>query len=235
MLNQPSLFVQRATLAAKQLIMVQSARDKQVKIGPSEMANPCLHCVGSLLAGVKPKRTFSMYPWLGTAIHTLLEKTRNVFLGQAPADEAWMAQEFFGKANFEMSVVTCVIPGYGEVPGSIDWINDEGIGDWKSTSKKKIQVMKLKGPTLQNVGQQLLYIHGARAAGYNIDRGVLIFIPRDAATPDDIWLYEILYDEEKVNQIIARVVQIYEWVLAGRWQELPSDADCPVCHPQFWG
>lgn len=234
-----SLFEQRVLRAAKEIITSKTDRDMQVSIGPSDMADPCNKCLASKLAGVKPHREFSMFPWLGTAMHKMIEWTADAVRFRHRPGENDMAWELFGdgRALFELRVLVCEIEDYGEIHGNIDVVllNEGGIIDWKSTSKKKIAVYKLKGVPDNYLGQLMLYLFGLRKAGYNMDSGVLVFIPRDAFTPGDIWSYEVKYNQEMVDAILGRINQLMAWVKADRWKELPSDPDCWVCHPRFFG
>lgn len=234
-----SLFKARVERAARELITTPSDRDQQVDIGPSDMADPCQKCLASKLAGVKPHREFSMYPWLGTAIHRLLEWTSDAVRFRHRPGVNDMAWELFGdgKAIFELRVHIGTIEGYGDISGSVDVVlpEERGIIDWKSSSKKKIKVYKLKGVPDSYRGQIQLYLDGLRKAGYYVEKAVLVFIPRDAHTPADIWLHEESYDPAIVEAIYRRLDQLMLWVKAGRWQELPSDSDCFICHPFFTG
>jgi len=232
-----SLDFERFMRAARELIVTETARDQQRTIGPSDMADPCLKCLGRKMAGDQPEREFSMFPWLGTAMHTLIEKLATVVMRPIPGKND-MAMEMFGPdsgAVFELKVFICTIPGYGDIYGSLDVITKEVIGDWKSTSKKKVKVYKIQGPPPSYLGQLTMYLHGARLSGYDRSTGVLVFIPRDAFGVDDLWGYEWEYNPDLAQQIIDRVTSVYQWVQLGRHHELPSDSSCNTCHPGFFG
>lgn len=234
-----TILEERVLRAAREIITQKSERDNQVLIGPSDMADPCNKCLASKLAGVKPHREFSMFPWLGTAMHKLIEWTADLVRFTHNPGVNDMAWEFFGpgKAHFEMKIFICHIEGYGDVYGSVDVyvIGEQIIIDWKSTSKKRIQQMKIKGVPENYIGQLTMYMRGLLEKGYPVETGMLVFIPRDAATPADIWAKEVPYVEANAQQIITRVNQLMQWVKAGRWHELASDSDCLTCHPRFFG
>lgn len=48
-------------------------RSLQVKIGPSELGNPCDHCFHAKLAGWEETRDAAFLPFVGTAVHAALE------------------------------------------------------------------------------------------------------------------------------------------------------------------
>lgn len=227
---------ERVLLAIRELITQPSERDLQLKVGPSDLGDPCNYCLGRKMAGIKAERDFSMYPWLGTAIHKLIQylvEPLRFFYQPNINDMAW---ELFGlgRARTEIKVFICHIPGYGDVYGNIDVLLEleRIIIDWKSSSRKKIKLYKLHGVPTENLGQTILYIHGARKSGYDVEAAVLVYIPRDAADLGELWAYEVEYDESEVNQIIERATIIQQWVTAGRWQELDKDPDCWTCNPR---
>lgn len=232
-----SLKFERFMRAARELIVTETARDQQRLIGPSDMGDPCLRCLGRKMAGDQPEREFSMFPWLGTAMHTLIEKLATVIMVPIPGKND-MAIEMFGTGSgavFELRVFICNIPGYGDIWGNLDVITKEVIADWKSTSKKKVKAYKVQGPPQNYLAQLTLYLHGARNHGYDRSTGVLVFIPRDAFGVDDLWGFELEYDAAIAQQIIDRVATVFQWVQAGRHHELPSDSSCNTCHPGFFG
>lgn len=221
--------------AAQEIITEPSDRDNQVKIGPSDMADACLYCLGQKMSGNKVGR-WSLFPWIGTAIHTLIEKTRDR-LRHRPGfnDVAW---QLFGedRAEFEKRVEVCTIPGYGTVYGSIDvFLRVQlAIVDWKSSSKKKIALYKTNGVPLSYVGQLTMYIHALRLLGYNVTQGVLVFIPRDGAKVTDLWTYPVEYQEENALALIKRCTDVFAWVRAGQHERLPKDANCYNCFPPYF-
>lgn len=232
---------ERILLAIRQVMATPTKRDQQVKIGPSDLANICNYCLGAKMAGVKPKRDFSMYPWLGSAIHKLIEWTTDWsrFVHQPGVNDMAMAVFGHPSAVSEQYVPEAIyVPGYGWCPAHIDYVfpNEGCIVDWKSTSRKKVRFYKIHGVTIEQVGQVLLYLHVVRVKlGYNMESAVLVFIPRDAADLSEMWAYEVFYDEKEVQLIIDRAAQIQKWVDVGRWEELEKHPECLTCHPGYAG
>lgn len=220
----------------REIITEPKPRDTQVRIGPSDMAQDCLYCLGCKMAGEKVGR-WSMFPWLGSAMHVMIEWTRdNLRLRKGHNEMAWA---LFGedRAEFEKRVLVCEIPGYGEVYGSIDVFLKTlmMIVDWKSTSKKKLRAYQTNGVPTNYVGQLTMYMHALRILGYNVEEGVLVFIPRDTHTEDDIWGYPVKYTEANALGLIQRSAQVYEWVKINRHHELPKHPDCYNCFPRYFG
>ena len=59
---------------AVSVMMMPSARDRQVALGPSDLADKCDVCLSRKIAalvglGSPPARNFSMKAWTGTAVH----------------------------------------------------------------------------------------------------------------------------------------------------------------------
>lgn len=232
---------ERATI---ELIRRPSARDKQRNIGPSDMADPCNRCIAFKMAGTPLPQAETLFAWNGTGKHKQMESDiEDIKLtDRADIDPSTIfAKEFWDEALVEVEVPICVIPGYGPVNGHLDILHPGGVGDWKQSDKKKIAGFRAsldKGVyplTLQKHASQLtLYIGAARRLGYNIDTGVLGFIPRDIATIGDLWFHEVTYSEQNEQKLIERVTAIYQYVKAGRHHDIPSDPDCYVCHPRYY-
>lgn len=234
-----SLLTNRIHRATQEILQTKTDRDKQINIGPSDMADPCNKCLASKLAGVKPEREWSMFPWLGTAIHKLIEWTTHASRFRWVQGENDLAWELFGdgRAVFESRYFICSIPGYGDVYGSIDvmLLVEKAIVDWKSSSVKKIKLYKAVGVPDEYIGQVMMYLNAVRQHGYDFEKAVLVFIPRDAPGTDSIWEFEVTFDQEKVDAILNRIQQLMQWVEAGRWQELKPHPDCWTCNPPtFW-
>lgn len=227
----------RVLYALKELMTAPTERDLQSRVGPSDLGDPCDYCLGRKMRGIKPKRLFSMYPWLGSAMHAFIEKlTAPGVLKWVPGanDLAW---EVFGDARTasELKIKDALhIRGYGPVTVHIDMLllTEGCIVDWKSTSKRtlKTYMIKMTVPQYSYIQVQL-YLKAARDTGYNVSWGVLVYIPRDAADLDEMWAFDFDYDEAAAQGALDRAADIQKWIDAGRAEELAHHPDCKVCHP----
>src|SRR4051794_32594646 len=148
-----------------------SKRDMQYRVGPSSLGNPCPHCLGRELAATADQHTgdreFSMYPWIGTAVHYYLE--RHVF--QTP--------DFL----HEQKLYVGDVPLYGPISGTADLIHKDEtetlptfVGDWKIVGLKKIKTYRLNGPPKQYRYQIQLYARGCELHGTPVESVAIIFI-----------------------------------------------------------
>lgn len=189
-------------------------RDKQKRVGPSGIGNPCPRCLGRELLGVESEREFSLYPWIGTAVHFYLEHTS------------------FPDAKHELKLEVGEVPGYGTIKGTTDiYFPNEGIiGDWKIVGLKKIKEYRVKGVPTQYRYQAMMYARGCELAGMVVESIAIIFIPRDSGNVNDIWIYEEEYQPEMAEAALARAGVIYELAKKDGWESLPSDDDCWTCN-----
>lgn len=196
-------------------------RDKQRRAGPSNIANPCPRCVGQSLAGVPDDRDFSLYPWIGTAVHHFLEHNT------------------FPDAEHELKLYVGEVVGYGPIKGTTDMYilieDDDGIVtayvlDWKIVGLKKIKSYRVNGPPEQYRYQANLYGKGCELAGMRVDKIAICFIPRDSGNANDIYIFEEEYQPELAEVALKRAGLIYEIVQDEGWETLPSDDDCYQCN-----
>lgn len=197
-------------------------RDKQKRAGPSNIANPCPQCVGRSLAGAPEDRDFSLYPWIGTAVHAYLENNT------------------FPDAEHELKLFVGEVAGYGEIYGTTDMyiiVQDPVTGeltayvlDWKIVGLKKIKSYIVNGPPEQYRYQANLYGRGIELAGKHVDKIAICFIPRDSGNVNDIFIFEEEYQPELAEAALHRAGLIYEIAQTDGWESLPSDDDCYQCN-----
>lgn len=205
-------------------ITVGTDRDRQRRAGPSNISNACPRCVGQSLAGVSEDREFSMYPWIGTAVHSYLEL--NAFQGE----DAMREQKFYCGD----------VEGYGEIKGTSDLVlYDEVTGKWtivdyKIVGLKKIKSYIVNGPPENYRFQTQIYGRGGELAGLDIEKVAIAFVPRDSGNVNDIYIYEEAYQPEMAEAAFARASLIYEIVQSDGWETLPSDDDCYQCNGMAW-
>lgn len=205
-----------------------TARDQQRRVGPSALGNPCPHCLGRELYMTDHADTFgqdfSMYPWIGTAVHSYLE--RSVF--QTP--------DFL----HEQKLYVGDVPLYGPIKGTADLVHKDEtpdlatfVGDWKIVGLKKINSYKANGAPKQYRYQAQLYARGCELAGMPVEFIAIIFIPRDSGNANDIFVHEEAYQPEMAEAALARAGAIYEVVLKEGYEGLPSDPDCWTCNSRW--
>jgi hypothetical protein len=207
-------------------ITTPTERDKQFRVGPSALGNPCAHCLGRELAAEEHTADgdFSMYPWIGTAVHSYLE--RSVF----------QTDDFL----HEQKLYVGDIPLYGPVKGTADLVHHKAtdtlptfVGDWKIVGLKKIKAYRANGAPKQYRYQIQLYARGCELAGYPVDEVDIIFIPRDSGNANDIYIHQEAYQPEMAEAALKRAGAIYEHVLRHGWDDLPSDPDCWKCNSRW--
>lgn len=197
-----------------QEITKPTARDKQRKVGPSEIGNPCAHCLGRALAGERRPQDFSLYPWIGTAVHYYME------------------HETFKDEAHELRLYVGSIEGYGDIKGTTDmWYADaKAAVDWKIVGKRKISHYRVNGVPEQYRYQAMLYGMGLHLKGEPIENIAIVFIPRDSGNVKDIWVHEEAWQPEMAEAALARAKAIFDHVQEHGWRELESDVDCFSCN-----
>jgi len=223
----------------------RSDRDKQTKLGPSEIGG-CVYCVGYTMAAKlaeMPSRddSFGYAAWIGTMAHYWLEQ--NLLLENPITGGALDTLR-------EHKVKVFDIPDYGTINGSCDIFTPEfcETGDYKFPGKwsyEKVQIAIRKyhmalakgdleeaakqGPSKQYRFQQQLYAHGLVQQGHEVERCRIIFLPRHTNAVSDIIHWVEPYQPEMVEKALARTIIIWEYVQSGQLGELPSDDDCYTC------
>lgn len=195
-------------------ISKESERDKQYRVGPSSLGNPCAYCLGlELLGESNGDREFSLLPWIGTSVH------------------GWMERESFPDYEHELRLYVGDVPGYGRIVGTTDMYDPTEGGtavDWKVVGSKKITEYRLRGPKKQYRFQAQLYARGLDLAGRDIAHIQIVFIPRDGnGDPNGIYIHTEDYQPAMAERALERAGTVYEQALQG--VELPSDKDCYVC------
>lgn len=202
-------------------------RDKQTRIGPSGLGNRCEVCLGEALLGNGQYRGFSMYPWLGTAVHLWLEQNEtnpNVYK--------------------ERKVNVGLVDKYGEIKGTSDRFDADlhSVGDYKLVGKKKIAEYK-KGYLVHPDGrveffnntlieyyiQINLYGLGMENQGEKVEWVSLILIPRDSMSIEDMAVITWHYNRQIALDSLQRAGMLYEYVLENGLAGLESDPECWVC------
>lgn len=211
------------------LLKTPSERDKQVKVGASQISNPCDYCLANALHGgpSAPNRWW-LGARIGTAIHNTLEVEAEKHIDR-PRSYHFDALE---GAKIEEKIELGYIQGYGYIRSKPDLalVKHQHLIDHKTSTKEKMKKYKLFGVPTAYVYQTQLYAWGLNNAGIPIERISLNFIARDGSTDDDIWVYSFDYDEESALRAWHRLEKIWEYLQeGGKVADLSSDDDCFTC------
>lgn len=166
--------------------LVDTARSRQVAIGPSEVGD-CRRRVALRLAGnERPNEssTLRLSSWMGTAIHTALEASIRF---NDPFSERYLT---------EVEVRLDDPPLLGHV--DVYDMQEAHVIDWKTITKKKVSVF----PEQQKQWQIMLYAYMLKEVGMPVEQVSLVGIPRDGDERDIVvWTRE--YDPSIVDQALA--------------------------------
>lgn len=215
-----------------------SERNRQRKVGPSELGDLCERCLAEKLLGVhQEEKNYPLAPMIGTAFHLYLENT-------------------IGLKDYlkETRVTVGEIKGYGDISGTADGF-DTATGhvvDYKVLSKKKIKAFSsatffdedrnpefysdsLTEAQLKKYYYQMqLYGLGMENAGYEVNHTSLILFPRDCTVESIISASHELcfkYNRDAALAVLERANQIFKWAI-NNWnilEELDSHPGCYYC------
>lgn len=215
-----------------------SERDKQRKVGPSELGDLCERCLAEKLLGVhQDEKTHPLAPMIGTAFHLYLENT--------------IGLERYLK---ETKVTVGEIEGYGAIRGTADGfdVSTGHVVDYKVLSKKKIKAFSsatffdddhvpeffsdsmTEGQLKKYYYQMMLYGLGMENAGYEVNHTSLVLFPRDC-TVESVMVasHELCfkYDRAAALTVLERANQIFKWADENRDQleDLDSHSGCYYC------
>lgn len=124
------------------LLKAPTDRDRQTRIGASDLSNGCDRCLAHIIAGHPRSSAIADRSWmgrvLGTAFHKILELRIRYLIKKGMATLIGLHPE----AQTEQHVNFAVFEHYGEVGGTIDVIlNEHQIIDWKGSTRKKICIL----------------------------------------------------------------------------------------------
>ena len=208
-------------------ILQASERDKQRRIGPSDLGNNCEHCLGAAMLREGGGGTFHQAAWLGTCVHL------------------WMEQnELDPKITTEQRFKDIIeVPGYGLVSGTADRYApyDRAVIDIKTTTKARLaklmrgivtvggEIVDLEPQMLTNYVQANAYGMGAEAAGLDVEQVALYFIARDGTHPRDNKYVSFDYNPAVVESYARRAGEIFRRAQEGGLETLEVDPDCWPC------
>lgn len=201
-------------------------RSLQKEVGPSQLGNPCDHCLAAALAGwEKVEAETPWLPLIGTAVHALL-------LGEdSPWGDGWW---------FEHDVYVGDV-GDKPVNGSADLFHAVSgtVVDLKVVGATTLNEARRNGSKAQYRAQVNLYGKGFRNAGYNVTTTILAYLPRNSMRLSDAFFDVQPYDEGiaadaliRANQLAA-AIKTYEHVSVKARDvfidALPRAAGCYDC------
>lgn len=196
--SSPDLTIDEiGTLIAKAI--ADHPRSQQIRIGPSEIGQPCPRRIAYKLLG-QPERDSdpAWLPTIGTAVHTWLERV-------LVADNAhWMNAAGHPRWFVETRVNVGTINGV-DIEGNAD-VYDRVTGtviDWKIVGPTTLRGYKAHGPGDQYRAQAHLYGRGFTRAGLPVDRVMIAFLPRNAPL-DQAYFWHEPYDEQIALDALQR-------------------------------
>jgi len=168
----------------------RSARSLQKAVGPSEIGG-CVRRVWHRLNGT-PKvndNTLSMAAWMGTAIHSAIEKKIKRI-------------DPFGERYLLENAVSV-----GDLKGHVDCYDkqEREVIDWKTTTKRRLSSF----PSEQQRWQVQVYGHLMTCNGYDVETVTLVGIPRDG-NELDVKIYSEPYDASVVADALAWLENVVE-------------------------
>lgn len=182
-------------------VIVRSIRNQprslQVRIGPSEMGNPCARAILHKLAGdTEPERSVPWKPTIGTAMHAYLEEAFTAASAPgAPEEGRWLTE-------LKVSVGTV---GGVEITGHTDlydsWL--QAVVDHKLIGKSTMKKYRAHGPGDEYRTQAHLYGLGHIRAGRPVKMVVIAFLPREGEFTD-AFIWAEPYNEAIALAAIAR-------------------------------
>lgn len=202
-------------------------RSQQVRIGPSEIGVECTRRLIHKLAGdAEPDREPAWKPTVGTACHSQMEE--------------WFAaeNEFMEGAYLIEERVNVGRIGDTDITGSTDLFipSHKTVVDWKFVGPSRLKGYRAKGPSNQYRVQAHLYGKGWVAAGYEVERVMIAFLPRDGELSDSYFWWET-FDPMIGVIALAKANQLHNLIQAegkdAALAKFPACDDrwCPWCAP----
>ena len=228
-----------AATTAVSNVFAPTERDKQTRIGVSEIGDDCERCIADKLLGI-PHESGSagtpLAPFLGTAFHAFAEsRTKNET-----------------NVLVEQRVEVCDLEDYGRISGSVDRFDIAAatVLDWKLLSRKKISTFRKsikwdsELPQFANTiaGAQfrkyyiqiMLYGYGLTQLGHEVAHCSIVALPRDCSieiVPDSICEFSFPWRQDVAFAAIERLQNIWERARShdGGVDSLQSSPLCWYC------
>ena len=208
-----------------------SQRDVQVRVGPSDLSDPCGYCLGRAMLRTEPSTQgrYWLAARLGTAIHA--EHATLVKPPDLPEHRVHVGD----------------IEGYGEVYGASDWVSGTEVRDLKTTERAKLAMYRIaeSEPPDQHelskvtearytlsryFNQCMLYGLGCENEGHAIETVAIVFVCRDGKTDDDVWSTSRPYDRDVALTLLDRASKLWAYLQGNDVETLASNEHCWVCN-----
>ena len=206
----------------RDILKRQTDRDKQRKVGLSQLSDACSRCLGEVMVTGKGHQSkWNMGSINGTALHSYLEE-RN--------QDPYALKEFNGLVD--------VIPGYGEVKSTSDLyrINKKNLVDYKTSTRDKMDKYLRDWERDEPNSTIERYFRQAQGYAYMVEDEVekvsICFVARDGQIVDrDVFAVSMPYHEEIAVGMLNRAKRLWAWFEANEydWTQLNSAEDCFVC------
>lgn len=208
MTDIPSLIVEAITAHD-----ANRPRNLQRHVGPSDLGNPCDHCLAAKLAGWEKRPELAWLPYIGTAVHAQLADAFGVMPG-------W---------DTERSTVVGFVGGR-VVDGTADLFHvpTRTVVDFKIVGVNTLKDAKAGRISEQYRAQVHLYGRGLEA-----DHVAIAFLPRSAPDLRHMVYWTEPYDEAIVYRTLARAdrldlcVRVHQGVCIKDMDRAPGCYDCP--------
>lgn len=211
-------------------------RDKQIKVGASNLSNPCTKCLVEDFLGLpKTKSRFDMGAVIGTAVHSYVEKC---FQG----DERYL---------LEHRVDLGELGDYGNITSRWDIFDKETgtLYDVKTTTQSKLKSLKrafteasdeydttaikeARYTANRYLAQISLYARGAELEGYEVENVALTFLCRDGSQfSQHAWEFNTEYREEWSEIAWTRAEEVWELAKSAEdLEDVPFHDFCWYCN-----
>lgn len=223
------------------LFKMETDRDKQRKVGASQISDPCTyHLAKALTNAEEAPAKYWLGGKIGTATHMLLEDSiAKASLKDFPELEGCMVEQKITLGELE---------GYGTVSSKPDLVlvKENHLIDWKTSTRDKARKLLKVLDAIENnlpikdtgsfytfqkyIAQVQLYAWGLNQSGIKVDNCSLVFVNRDGTTEADIFTYTFDYSEELALAIWHRLESLWASIQSGvDIETLDKDGDCFKC------
>jgi len=224
-----------STIAALRNILIDfdanSARSRQVAIGPSEICVPCDRRLAYRIIGA-PQHSDGRVPWapmIGTAVHALIAEALHVdniaTMGAGAQKQRWLVEE---RVHPDPSI-----------SGSCDAYDTDTdtVVDWKVVGPTRLDMYRRKGPGPQYEGQIQIYGRGWQRAGLTPRWVRIVFLPRSTDFDEAYeWTapYSRVAADAALDRLFRLMVLVKDLGLAQQpsmWGAVPASPDraCVWC------